>query len=105
MIELSYLISDVLFKNSQVNDVNGTRRTSGNIRVCWTDWMDCQSQARGWKIIESERELLDSQCRFSPYDEHPNDWFRFPGYLQGRRLLHSLVSASARPTSVLQSVN
>ena len=83
IIERSYMISDELFKISQVNNVNGTRRTSGNIRVCWTDWMDCQIEARGWTIIESERELLDSQCRFQPYDEHPNDWFRYPGYLQG----------------------
>lgn len=67
----------------KVEDVNGTKKTTGQMRVCWTDWMDCQDNSREWKIVESNREILDSKCRFGGYDEHPNDWFRFPGYMQG----------------------
>lgn len=68
---------------NQVEEKNGTRRTTGDIRACWYDWMDCQQDARAWKIVESNPSILASKCRFNGYDEHPNDWFRFPGYMQG----------------------
>ena len=66
-----------------MEDINGTRRTTGDLRVCWYDWMDCQQDARPWKIVESNPSILKSKCRFSGYDEHPDDWFRYPGYMQG----------------------
>ena len=45
--------------------------------------MDCQADARHWFIVESNPAILDSKCSFQGYDEHPYDWFRFPGYPQG----------------------
>jgi hypothetical protein len=67
----------------KVESINGTRRTTGELRVCWYDWMDCQADSRHWFIVESNPTILQSKCAFSGYDEHPYDWFRFPGYPQG----------------------
>ena len=77
---------------------NGTRRTTGDIRACWYDWMDCQQDSRAWKIVESNPDILRSKCRFNGYDEHPNDWFRFPGYMQGTH--HCLLADKLQPSSV-----
>jgi hypothetical protein len=68
---------------AQVANKNGTRVTTGDIRVCMFDREGCQANAKAWKIIESDRELVNSKCRFAAYDEHPTDWFRYPGYMKG----------------------
>jgi hypothetical protein len=67
----------------KVENINGTRRTTGDIRVCNYDLMDCTADSYAWTIIEGNKDLVDTRCRFRAYDEHPSDWFRFPGYRQG----------------------
>ena len=81
------LIRDISTRLQVKRDTpDGKPRVAGDIRVCFNDWMDCPADARKWKISESDVAILKSKCRFQPYDEHPNDWFRFPGYRKGPSL-------------------
>lgn len=58
-------------------------RTTGLVRTCWEEWMDCPSEARVWNIAEGSPEIVRANCIFRAYDEHPLDWSRFPGYREG----------------------
>mmetsp|Transcript_3174 Transcript_3174/g.6437 ORF Transcript_3174/g.6437 Transcript_3174/m.6437 type:complete len:323 (-) Transcript_3174:222-1190(-) len=57
--------------------------TTGEIRTCWEQWMDCPSESRKWMIVEGTPAVVKASCIFREYDEHPIDFARFPGYMRG----------------------
>jgi hypothetical protein len=43
--------------------------------------MDCSTGSRSWRLVEGAEQIVRARCAFKPYDEHPNDWQRYPGYM------------------------
>jgi len=66
-----------------VSDVNGTKQTTGNIRACWSDRMNCINDALNWTIREGDSSYVKQECYFRPYDQYGSNYILYPGYPQG----------------------
>jgi len=74
-----------------VSDVNGTKQTTGNIRACWSDRMNCINDALNWTIREGDSSYVKQECYFRPYDQYGSNYILYPGYPQGLLLCRMCV--------------
>uniref|UniRef100_A0A7S0QDN1 Uncharacterized protein n=1 Tax=Cryptomonas curvata TaxID=233186 RepID=A0A7S0QDN1_9CRYP len=86
-----------------------TKKTTGNLKVCWSDWMDCQYQSRDFQIVKSSKEETTVRCPFRPYDEteqyYSSGRLPPPGYAAYKKPATRLSSSGAQiaPPAVLWS--